>query len=108
MKTSLALAAAGAMILAPAIAAASQPAQPADPSSTQAQSPAKGQASGTKKSSAQTGATCGTGGKAMGKSAYAKADHDPSAMPGKDTGWVPPPRKKPASEPDSGCAAQSH
>jgi hypothetical protein len=108
MKTSLALAAAGAMVVAPAIAAAAQPVQPANQSSTEAQSPAKGQTASTKKDSGQTALTCVPSGKAMGKSADAKAEHDPSATPGKDTGWVPPPRKRAASNPDSACAAQQH
>jgi hypothetical protein len=103
MNTKLALAAAT-MVLAPVIAAASQPAQPANQSSTETQSPAK-QTASTKKDSAQT---CDKAGRAIGKAADAKADHDPSAMPGKDTGWVPPPRKRSASESDTACAAQSH
>jgi hypothetical protein len=106
MKTNLTLAIAGVMVLTPAIPAASQPAQPANQSSSEPQSPAKGQAASTKMDSGQTGTTCDTAGKAMGKSADAKADHDPSATPGKDTGWVPPARKKSVSKSD--CAAQPH
>jgi cytochrome c5 len=108
MKMELVLATAGAMVLTPGLAAASQPAQPANQSSTEAQTPAKAQTPSTKKDSGHVDASCDTTGKAMGKSANAKADHDPSATPGKDTGWVPPPSKNSGSKADTGCAAQSH
>jgi hypothetical protein len=108
MKIELVLATAGAMVLTPALAAASRAAQPANQSSTEAQSPAKAQTPNTKKDSGQTDTSCDTTGKTMGKSAEAKSDHDPSAMPGKDTGWVPPPRKRSPSKSDATCTAQSH
>jgi hypothetical protein len=90
-------------VLTPLLIAASQPVTaPPAPSSNQTQ----GSASATK-ATTQTDASCGTTGRA--KSSGPKVEHDPSAQVGKDTGWVPPPRKKPVMAQDEpGCAAQPH
>jgi hypothetical protein len=97
MKAQPALMAA-AIIFAPAIASA-QPVQtpPADKNATQAQDQAK--PDNATADAATTKATCDT----SGKTTEAKA-HDPSAKVGKDTGTLPPPRKK--KDADSDCAAQ--
>jgi hypothetical protein len=106
MKTNFALAAAAMIVLGPAVAAAAQPAPAPDQSAPQAQNPAKAPAATPKKDSGQADASCDATGKPMGKSADSKVQHDPSAPVGKDTGVLPPSRKKPASNSESGCTAQ--
>ena len=95
MKTNLAILIAGTVILMPTLAVA----QPAPAPSGQAS--AKAQTTGTGQDSTAS-QKCA----AAAKSADAKPEHDPSALPGKDTGWVPPPRKKPKTSAASGCDTQ--
>lgn len=105
----LALATAGIFLLAPVVANAGQPLPPAQtaPGSEPAQeaqptAPAKPDEPSTSKPAAETpkgaaspNATC------SGKSTDAEPSH-PSVKVGKDTGDLPPPRKKPSctSQPD--------
>lgn len=100
MKDRVAFLIAGTAILLPTVAVSAQPAPPAtNQASSQAQT-----ASGSENSAAAaTSQKCST----PSKTADAKAEHDPSALPGKDTGWVPPKRKsKDAAA--SGCDTQPH
>ena len=101
MKSRVAFLIAGTAILLPTFALSAQPAPPAtNQASTQSQT-----ASGSENSAATTTATsqkCS----ASSKAAEAKPEHDPSALPGKDTGWVPPKRK--AKDTASGCDTQPH
>lgn len=104
MKTSLALAAAGAIVLTPAIAAATQPAQsPPDQSSAPAKDPGKAPAANAANSSAKLDPACDTAAKA-GKSG--KGSDQSAASPPKfrDTGDMPAPAKKPKT--DTTCATQ--
>lgn len=84
-------------ILLPAAALA----QPATPASGQASAKAQ-TATASQNSAAATSQKC----VAAAKSADAKDEHDPSARPGKDTGWTPPPRKKSTSSDTAGCGTQ--
>lgn len=107
----LALATAGIFLLAPALADASQPTQPAETSpatsptqAAPAQKPdepvtAQPPASASKPA-AQTDTSCVSPGKSSNSDA--KVTH-PSAKVGKDTGELPPPRKK---APSDACASQ--
>ena len=107
----LALATAGIFLLAPALADASQPAQPAVTPPTTAPTeaapapkpdePVAGQAPApAAKPAAPADTACVSPGKSS--STDAKAAH-PSAKVGKDTGEIPPPRKK---APSDACASQ--
>ena len=74
-------------------------AQPASPAS--GQTSANAQTATASENSAATSQKCA----AAAKAAQVKEQHDPSALPGKDTGWVPPKRKpKPTVVP--GCDSQ--
>src|SRR5690348_14465686 len=94
MKAQLALMAAATM-LTPAIALAQPTKTPPAGNATQAQDPAKPDNTAADAATSKTAdasaskATCET----TGKAAEAKT-HDPSAQVGKDTGAMPPPRKK--------------
>jgi hypothetical protein len=103
MKTNLPLMAAGIFVLAPAAALASQPAQtPPGQSTTQTQAaPAAQPPTATSKSTGQSDPSCDTGDKSANA---ATKDSHPSAKVGKDTGDLPPPRKKVSK--DTACAAQ--
>lgn len=107
----LAFATAGIFLLAPALADASQPTPPAEtaPATSAIQAapaqkpdePVTGQLpASAAKPVAQTDATCVSQGKSSNSDA--RATH-PSAKVGKDTGELPPPRKK---APIDACASQ--
>ena len=97
MKTSLAIVIASTTVLLPSIAVSAQPAAPASN-----QAAAKAQSATAAQNSAATSQKCAT----STKSADARDQHDPSARPGKDTGWTPPPRKKSTGSPAPGCDTQ--
>jgi hypothetical protein len=94
MKTTLALAALFATVLTPAIAVASQPAQPADQAAPPAQNAGKPGAANAPKNTVPTAAPCDT---AKPSSSDAKTAHVPSPPMGKNTGDLPTPKKKSSS-----------
>lgn len=107
----LALATAGIFLLAPALAGASQPTQPAEPPSATgptnaapAQKPDEPVTAQPSASAAKPGVQTDTACVSPGKSSNSEARVvHPSAKVGKDTGELPPPRKKPQSDT---CASQ--
>jgi predicted component of type VI protein secretion system len=76
-------------------------AQSAAPASGQASPNAQTGTASASQNSAATAQKC-----AAAKAAQAREQHDPSALPGKDTGWVPPPRKRPPLPAE--CSTQPH
>lgn len=96
MKTSLAIIISSTAILLPTAAVSAQPTPPAD-----RQAATKAQAANGSENSAETSQKCA----APTKSAQARQEHDPSALPGKDTGWTPP-KRKPKITAAPGCDTQ--